>query len=189
MGALDESLITRHRLSVDQYHRMAETGVLEPDARVELIEGELIEMAAIGSRHFAAVSRLNRQLIEAAGSRAVVSVRSCLRLDRYNQPEPDLAILRPRADFYAAALPTGADSLLVIEVSDTTLTFDLRVKARLYAMHGVPEYWVVDLPASQLHVHRVADGQRYRDVTTLLSPANISVPGLDDVAIDLTELF
>ena len=146
METLEEPRITRHRLNVEQYHRMSEAGVFEPDARVELIEGEIIDMAPIGSRHFSAVSRLNRMLVEATGSRAVVSIQQSLRLDRFTEPEPDIAVLKPRDDFYAEALPTGADALLVIEVADSTIAFDLRTKARLYATHGVLTYWVVDLP-------------------------------------------
>lgn len=189
MGALDEPLITRHRLNVDQYHRMAETGVLAPNARVELIEGELIDMAPTGTRHWTAVSRLNLLLVEALRRRALVAVQQSLRIDRHNEPQPDIAVLRWRDDFYRHELPSGPDALLVMEVSDTTLAFDLSTKARLYATHGVPEYWVIDLPASALHMHRGFDGVLYGEVVTLRVPTAVSLPGLDDTGIDLREIF
>lgn len=189
MGALEEPRIIRHRLSVEQYHRMGEAGVLAPDARVELVEGELIEMAPIDSRHFSAVGRLTRLLVEATSTRACVSVQQPLRLDQYNEPEPDLAVLKPRADFYETALPMGTDALLVIEVADSTVAFDLRSKARLYAANGVPVYWVFDLPARLLHVHSDPHDGSYRSVRALTEPATLPVPGLVDISLDLSGLF
>ncbi len=189
METLEEPRLKHHRLTVDQYHRMAETGVLEPDARVELIEGELLDMAPIGTRHWSAVSRLNRLLVQALGERAVVSIQQSIRLDRYTEPEPDVAVLKPRDDFYSGALPTGRDALLVIEVAESSPAYDLRTKARLYATHGVPAYWVVDLAGGRLHCFTAPDGGSFRDEQSAAELGRIAVPGIDDIAIDLTGLY
>ena len=189
METLDEPRITRHRLDVDQYDRMAEAGIFEPDARIELIEGEVIDMATIGTRHYAAVSRLNRLIVQATGERAVVSIQQSLRLDRFSEPEPDVTVAKPRDDFYASALPTGADTFLVIEVADSSLAFDLRTKARLYATHGVAVYWVVDLASDRLHIHSAPRDGAYTDVAALVKPASVALPGFSDIAIDLSGLF
>ena len=119
MDFLEAVQIKRHRLTVEQYHRMEEAGVIVPDARVELIEGNVIEMAPIGRRHHAAVSRLTRLLAQALNDRAIVSTRLAIRLDDMTETKPDLAVCKRCDDFYANALPTGTDALLVIEISDT----------------------------------------------------------------------
>lgn len=150
-----------HRLTVDEYYRMAEAGVLSPDDRVELIEGEIVDMAPIGSGHAAVVRLLTKKLVVAAGARAEVSVQSPLRLGAESEPHPDIALLMPRADSYSARHPTSDDVLLIIEVSESTLHFDLDVKAELYARHRIPEYWVVDLIDDTLHVHRAPRGRAY----------------------------
>ena len=189
MEMLEEPRITRHRLTVDDYHRMAQTGVLAHDARVELIDGEIIEMAPMGTRHHSTILRLSQMLHTAVGERATVMTQLPMRLDRRNEPEPDLALLKPRADFYASAHPCGADSLLVIEVSDTTLGYDVRIKAPLYARHGVPEYWVFDLPGQQLRLFSQAAGGNWGDVQVIVKPGRIALPGLGGVEIDLSSDF
>jgi Uma2 family endonuclease len=189
MDVVEEPRITRHRLTVEQYHRMGEAGVFETDARVELIEGEVIDMAPIGSRHWAIVNRLNLLFVQAVGERAIVSVQSSLRLDPQSEPEPDLALLKPREDFYAGALPSGRDALLVIEVADTTAAFDLKIKARLYALHGVPTYWVVDLPGGMLHTFVSPQGEAYTIAGATATPGLMPLPGLADCVVDLSGLF
>lgn len=186
---LEEPHILRHRLTVEDYYRMAEVGVLEADARVELIEGEVIDMAPTGTKHYAAVMRLDHLIKAAVQGRALVAVQAPLRLNRYSQPEPDLAVLKPRDDFYAAALPTGADTLLVIEVSDTTLAYDVRIKAPLYARHGVAELWVIDLAGGLLRRFCDPQGDSFGDVSATERPGRIALPGLIDTHIDLSGLF
>lgn len=176
-------------LNVVQYHRMGEAGVFAPDARIELIEGEVIEMAPMGSRHFAAVSRLNRLLTAATGDRAIVNSQLPLQLGSMSEPEPDLSVLKPRDDFYANALPTGSDALLVIEVSDTTLAYDVRIKAGLYARNGVPVYWVFDLRTPTLRVFADPRDGAYASVSEWPSPGVTALPGLDGIAFDLQGLL
>lgn len=137
----------RHRFSVEEYHRMADAGLFGEDDRVELLEGEIIDMAPIGSRHAACVHRLTRLLVTRLGDRAIVSVQSPVRLGNLSEPQPDLAVLAPRPDFYAGAHPGPADVVLVVEVADTTSAWDRDVKVPMYGRAGVAEAWVVDLGA------------------------------------------
>lgn len=191
MAALESAeLIRRHRLSVAQYERMGEAGVLAADARVELIEGELIEMAPIGTRHAAAVKRLNHAFNAALGERAVVAVQDPLRLGDYSEPQPDLMLLRPRDDFYGAAHPTAADVLLLVEVSDTTIRFDRAIKLPLYAREKIAEVWIVDLDDLVLRIHRnPADGS-YRDVQDLPAPSGlVELAAFPGIVIDLGGLL
>jgi Uma2 family endonuclease len=137
--------IDRRVFSVDDYYRMVEVGLLREDERVELIEGEVIRMSPIGSRHAACVARLTKLFSRLAGDGAIVWVQNPVRLDDFSEPQPDVALLKPRADFYSHAHPAVADVLLVVEVAETTIGYDRQVKVPLHARAGVPEVWVVDL--------------------------------------------
>jgi Uma2 family endonuclease len=143
-----------HRFSVEEYHRMAGAGLFGDDDRVELVEGEIIDMAPIGSRHAACVDRLNRLLVSRLGERAIVRVQSPVRLSDLSEPQPDVAVLAPRRDFYAGAHPGPADVLVVVEVADTTVAWDRGVKVPLYARAGVAEVWLVDLAGETVEVSR-----------------------------------
>lgn len=190
MGVIDELparvRVSRHRLSVEQYHQMAQAGVLAPDARVELIEGEIIDMAPIGTKHWSVVNRLNQMLVTALQGRAIVSVQSSIRLGDFSEPEPDLAVFKYRPDFYAERLPTGDDALLVIEVADTTAPYDRGVKLPLYAKHSIPEVWIVDLEASIVRFLRRPQGDRYLDVTETDNPGPTPLSALPGVTVDLS---
>jgi Uma2 family endonuclease len=131
---------------------MAEVGVLAPDARVELIEGGIVDMAPIGSRHARAVDLLVERLVVALAGAAIVRAQGPIRLGLRSEPQPDIALLKPRIDRYGGSHPEAVDVFLVIEVSDTTLKFDSEVKARLYARHGIPEFWLVDLNSGELRI-------------------------------------
>lgn len=145
--------VKRHLFDVEEYHRMIETGIIREGARIELIEGELVEMATVGTRHFACVSRLNRLLTRFAGEDYIVSVQNPVRLNGGSEPQPDLALLKPRPDFYENSLPTPEDMLLLVEVSDTTLSYDRNVKLPLYARAGILEVCIVDLNSGTVEVH------------------------------------
>lgn len=144
----------RHRITVDDYYRMADTGILRCGKRVELIDGEIIDRSPIGMVHAAVVNVLVRHFSRHGGDATFVSSQNPLRLDDENEPQPDILILRPRADCYATAHPTAADTLLVIEVADTSLAYDLEVKVPLYARFGIPEVWVIDAATGRTHVFR-----------------------------------
>lgn len=145
---------SRHLITVDAFHRMGETGILGPADRVELIDGEIIDMSPIGALHAAIVARLAMLFSQKLGDTAVVWCQNPLRLDDVNEPEPDIAILRPRSDFYTTAHPGSMDALLVIEVADSSLAYDLGVKVPLYARHGIPEVWVIDAATRRTRVFR-----------------------------------
>ena len=148
------SVPERMRISADRYQKMVATGVLTKYDHVELIDGDMINMAPIGPPHSAVVARLTRLFVLSLGDSAIVSPGASLKLGEYSVPQPDLMLLKPRADFYAAQLPTPPDVLLLVEVSDSSLAFGRGVKRALYARQGVAEYWVVDIPGRRLFVDR-----------------------------------
>lgn len=157
----------RRTFSVDDYYRMAEAGILSEDDRVELVEGEVVDMSPIGSRHQGCVNRLTTLLTEFAARRYVVSVQGPLRLDDRSEPQPDLALLRPRDDFYSGGHPGPGDVLLLIEVSETSASYDREVKLPLYARAGVAEVWVVDLGARTVEVNSHPREGVYTTTTTV----------------------
>jgi Uma2 family endonuclease len=189
MSVAMEDVPRRHRITVEEYHRMAEVGLLAPDARVELIEGEIIYMPPIGSRHAAAVRRLDKLLHRSIAERAIVSCQASLQLGDLNEPQPDFALLAWREDFYEQRNPTAFDTLLVIEVSDTTLRQDLHRKMSLYARHAIPELWVIDVERKQLHAFRNPTGETYADASTPDKPGIMPIAALPGVTVDLSSLF
>jgi len=144
----------RTRISADRYQKMVAAGVLTKYDRVELIDGDIINMAPIGTQHSAATARLNRLFVLSAGDSAIVSPGGPVRLGDYSVPQPDLMLLKPREDFYAGQIPTAPDVLLIVEISDSSLAFDQSTKRALYAEHAIAEYWVVDMPGKCVHVYR-----------------------------------
>lgn len=153
-----------HRYTVDDYYRMATADILHAEDRVELIEGEIIDMAPIGSRHAAAVTRISNLLMQRVGTHAIVATQSPVRLSHDSEPQPDIALLRPRADYYAAAHPGPADVLLIIEVADSTLHFDRDIKLPLYARHGIAEVWLVDIEHAQLTLYTAPQAGNYLQI-------------------------
>jgi Uma2 family endonuclease len=179
----------RHRITVDEYYRMAEIGVLAPDARVELIEGEIIDMAPIGPAHGSVVDQLTRLLVRAAGDSAIVRIQGAVRLSHITEPEPDVAVLRPRTDFYRGSQPTVRDILLLVEVADSTLRYDRDIKVPLYARYGVAETWVFDLQAKRLITHSAPIDGQYRDTATLTDPGLVALTAYPEIRIDLAGVF
>lgn len=179
----------RHAYSVDDYYRMTEAGILRPGDRVELIEGEIIDRVPIGSRHAAAVKRIAHILRQTVGERAYLSVQDPVRLGRYSEPQPDIALLLPRTDFYAAAHPGPADVLLIVEVADSTLRFDRDIKLPLYARHDIPEVWLVDIENAQFTIHTGPQADGYAQTRTVTTLAQIEVPGVAGAVVDLSGLF
>jgi Uma2 family endonuclease len=179
----------RHRFTVADYHRMAETGMLAPNARVELIEGEILDMPPIGSPHAGTVGFLGKRLERAAGDHALVFVQNPIFIEMNNEPQPDLMLLRPRPDFYRSSHPTPADVLLIIEVAESSLAYDTQIKLPLYAHHGIPEVWIADLPNRRFLVHRTPTRTGYQDVQTLTDLSAVTLLMLPGVTIDLSDLF
>jgi Uma2 family endonuclease len=158
--------VERRTWTVRDYYRMAETGILSPDERVELLNGEVVRMTPVGSRHAAAVSRLQDWLQRRLPEGMQLRVQQPVRLSERSEPEPDLAVVRARDDFYAGAHPGGPDVLLVVEVAETSLTYDTGVKRDAYAREAIPELWVVDLGRGKVLAYaEPRDGQYTRAET------------------------
>ncbi|MEM9821642.1 MAG: Uma2 family endonuclease [Bacteroidota bacterium] len=145
-------MFERRLLTVDEYHRMGEVGILS-EKRIELIKGEIIKMTPIGKKHFACVNKLTDLLTEALRGDAIISVQNPIVLDEYSEPEPDLAVLKYRKDYYANKRATAKDTSLIIEVADTSIEYDRTIKAALYAKAKVREYWIVDLAVECVEVY------------------------------------
>ena len=157
--------IAKRCFTVAEYNRMGEAGILQEDDRVELIEGEIIEMSPIGRRHAACVGRLTDIFSKLLAERAIVWVQNPVVLNDYAEPQPDVALLRRREDFYERSLPAPGDVLLIVEVADTTLEYDRQIKVPLYARAGISEVWVVNVMDEQVEVYtRPAEGV-YQDVS------------------------
>lgn len=189
MSVVMNDWIPRHRITVDEYYRMAEVGILPPDARVELIEGEIIDMPPIGTGHGGTVMQLNQLLQNAVRDRAQLFVQSAERLSDISEPQPDFALVKPRADFYKKKHPTPDDTFLIIEVSESSLRYDLQVKAPLYARHQVPEYWVIDLKGRQVRFFRSPQSGQYADVSSTGTPGVVAPVMLPEVQIDLAHVL
>ena len=184
-----ESVSPHRRITIDEYYDMARTGLIAPDARVELIEGEVVHVAPIGDRHGDAVEELDELLHRAVTGRARVRCQMPVRIGRYSQPEPDLVVMRPRVGRSDRGHPSAADVFLIVEVSDSTLRYDLDVKVPLYARHGVAEVWVVDLKHQTLHLHRSPDQGSYQYIASVTDGGPIAIPGVGSATIDLSEIL
>jgi Uma2 family endonuclease len=148
--------------TVEEYHRIVEAGALDEGNKVELIEGEIYPMAAMGSLHAACVDRLNKFFAARVGDAVIVRVQCPVELDDASEPEPDVSLLKFREDFYAGGHPKPSDILLAVEVSDTTLAFDTNVKLPTYARTGIPEVWIADLRANTIRIHTNLEDGEYR---------------------------
>lgn len=178
--------LTKRLFTVGDYHRMVDAGILSERDRVELIEGEILAMTPIGPSHGAAVDRATRAMVTATGDNAIVRVQGSVQLNAYTQPQPDIALLRPKTDFYATQLPGPADILLIGEMAQSSLEYDRTVKARLYAQNGVFEYWIADLDHDCVFVHSDLRDGIYRTVRQLQRGEVIAPSLLPDcqIAVD-----
>jgi len=182
--------LRRRRFTLDEYHRMGETGILGEDARVELIEGEIIEMSPIGSRHAATVARIQYLFSTRLGDRAVVWSQNPLLLAQVqSEPQPDVMLLARRSDFYAAGLPEPAAVRLLVEVADSSLPYDRRTKFPLYARAGVAEAWLVDLDGGRVEIHRGASSAGYQDVRVARAGETFSPAAFPELTVTLRDLL
>lgn len=182
-------VLTRRRFTVEEYHRMGEAGILPEDERVELIEGEIVMMTPIGPPHAGSVNRLTRLWTSRLGDRAIVQVQNPVRLTLDTEPQPDLALLRPRADFYAKSHPQATDVFLLIEVADTTAETDRRVKIPLYAKAGIPEVWLLDLSADRVEVYRQPTPDGYRQVLSFSRGQAFAPGAFSDLTLTADDLL
>lgn len=182
--------VTRRRFTADEYLAMGDAGILRAEDRVELIDGDIIAMTPIGRRHVAMVNRLTRLLVTRLGDAAIVQPQGSLRLDVASEPQPDLAILRHRDDFYETGeRPTVDDILLLVEVADSSLRYDLGPKAGFYARHGIREYWVVDLNSDTVMRHAEPVDGTYRLVAPLSPDTAFTANRLPGMTLRLPDIF
>lgn len=179
--------LPRRRLSADEYDQMIEAGILDEDDRVELLNGELIQMAAMGGPHVNCVMRLNHRITPAVLGRAFVLVQSSFRLSDFSEPEPDLVVIRERE--YDDRLAVSADVLLVIEVADSTLRSDRDVKIPMYAAEGIPEAWLVDVRRKRVTVYRDPTPDGYQTVTVHTRGAVLTPLAFPDLELRWEDIF
>ena len=181
--------LLRRRFTVNEYHRMAQTGILSENDRVELIDGEIVEMTPIGSRHAACVDRLNHLFTSQLEGQAIVRVQNPIRLGLHSEPQPDLALLRPRPDFYADAHPGPEDVLLVVEVAETSADPDRTIKIPLYARAGIPTVWLVDLSSSQIEIYTHPTPDHYQHVNQLRPGRSIPLEPFAKITLTVNQIL
>lgn len=182
-----------YAICVDEFLRMGEAGIFAPHARLELIEGGILEMAPIGSPHAGAVNLLTELFVQRAQGRATVAIQNPFIADKFSMPQPDLLLLKPRADRYSKSHPMPADILLLIEVADLTLRFDLRRKVPLYAQRSVCEVWIVDLNDCVVRVFRELKNGEYRETfaasCSALPGDTVAPVAFPQIEINVAEIF
>ncbi len=183
------SEITRKRFPTRDYYKMAEVGILGANDRVELIDGQVVEMSPKGPRHAATVYAFDSVLKNALGIRAMVRVQLPVHIDEFNEPEPDIAVVVPRDDRYVGAHPTPDEVILVVEVSESTLAFDCGVKAPLYAIAGIKEYWIADRTTDQIRIFRNPEGDGYRTVEAVGPGGTVTIQAFGKVALRVSDLL
>ena len=180
----------RRLFTVEEYHLMGKTGIIGEDDRVELLEGEIFQMSPVGSRHAACVDRLAYLFFRVLQGQAIVRVQNPLRLSGYSEPQPDLALLKCRSDFYSLAHPGPEDVLLLVEVMESSQDYDREVKLPLYARHGVSEVWLVDLEGQAVEVYRRPSAEGYREVRRITpGSGSLSVESLPEVSLPPEEIL
>jgi Uma2 family endonuclease len=180
---------TAHRFTVEEYGRMGEAGVFSPDVRVELIEGEIVDMSPIGDRHAACVGWLTQTITLLLQRAYLVWAQNPVQLDNYSEPEPDILVLRPRDDFYRNGKPHPEDVLLLIEVSDSTLGFDRKRKVPLYARKGIPEVWIVNINEERVETFTDPSGGAYQTTAAFSRGEEVQSRSLAALRLDVSEIF
>jgi len=181
--------LLRRKFTVEQYHKMVDSGILKEDDRVELIRGEIIEMSPIGTKHSACVARLTRLFTVLLGTRAIVWAQNPIVLQNHSEPQPDVTLLKPRDDFYESAHPQPEDIYLLIEVADTTVKYDKEVKIPLYAEDGIIEVWLVDINEETVELYREPAANGYQNLRKFVVGENLSIGVFSDVNINVKEIF
>jgi Uma2 family endonuclease len=181
--------IRRRRFTREEYHRLADVGILHEDDRVELIEGEIVQMTPIGRHHAACVAELNRLLVPAVGQRALLWPQNPITLPDDTEPQPDIVLLRPRADRYLQDDARPEDVLLLIEVADTSQRYDRLVKLPLYGRAGVPEVWIVDLPGEVIEVYRRPTPSGYAHVEPVGRGGAVAPAAFPDIVLPVDTIL
>lgn len=181
--------LLRRKFTVEQYHKMVESGILKEDERVELIRGEIIEMSPIGAKHAACVNRLVNLLVQLLGKRVIVAAQNPVALNNNSEPQPDVALLKPRDDFYATAHPQPQDIFLLIEVADSTILYEREEKIPLYAKADIIEVWLVDINEQIVEVYQQSIAAGYQHIQKFTSGQSLSIKAFPNVNITVNEIF
>ncbi len=183
------SPVTRKRFRVEEFHKMTELGILPEESGWEIVDGYLIDKMSIGSKHASTVKRLNRILTKLVKDNAIVSVQDPIRLDDYNEPEPDIALLKPREDFYSKNHPLPQEILLLIEVSDSTIEYDRKIKKTLYAKAGITEFWIINLQDDTLEFYSQPKNGNYRLARILESGETLKLNSIENLTLTINEIL
>jgi len=186
---LAQPRLNTFRLNISQYHQMSEAGIFSENDKVELINGEIIEMSPIGRRHTACVNRLNSVFSQLLGKKVIVAVQNPIILNNLSEPEPDIALLKPRADFYESGHPQPQDIFLLIEVADSSLEYDRDVKIPLYASSGITEVWLVDIYEQVIIVYRYPSENGYSDIQKLSRGEKISIQAFSEINLVVDDIL
>ena len=186
---LAQPRLNTFRLNVSQYHQMSEASILSENDKVELINGEIIEMSPIGRRHTACVNRLNSVFSQLLGKKVIIAVQNPIILNNLSEPQPDIALLKPRADFYESGHPQPQDIFLLIEVADSSLEYDRDVKIPLYASSGITEVWLVDIYEQVIIVYRYPSENGYSDIQKLSRGEKMSIQAFPEVNLVVDDIL
>jgi Uma2 family endonuclease len=181
--------LRRYRFNVEQYHKLGEIGLFAEGDRIELIDGDLALMSPRSTHHIACVINLGALLVMAFLETGVVSVQNPIRLNDFTEPLPDFAVFRPQPHGYRESMPTGRDTLLVIEVADSTVRYDRNIKLPRYAEAGVPEVWIVDLQANEIEISWAARGRRYTSSRVYLPGQVVESPTVSELRLDVDAIL
>lgn len=185
--------MTRYRkrrlITLVEYHKMIESGILGPKDKIELINGQILHMSPIGSKHQAMVDKLTQLFIILFKDEVIVRTQGPISIPELSEPEPDITLLKPKADFYADQHPGPQDIYLVVEVSDTTLEFDRNEKLALYAKAGIPEYWIINLAAQQIECYTQPQGKLYKYCTFATANDQLSTNSFPDKSFNVNQLL
>ncbi|KJH72192.1 Uma2 family endonuclease [Aliterella atlantica] len=181
--------LLRKQFTVWDYHQMVKAGILKEDERVELIAGEIIKMSPIGTLHAAQVKRLINLFAEILGASVIVAAQDPVQLSDYSEPQPDIALLKRRTDFYATAHPQPQDVLLLVEVADTTIDYDRSVKMPLYAASNISEAWIVDINGQNIEVYRQPASDGYQHIQTFQRGQSLFIQAFPEINLNVDELL
>ncbi len=181
--------IVRKRFRADEVYKMTEIGILPEESGWELIDGYLIDKMSIGSKHSGTVNILTQILMNLLMGKAIVAVQNPVHIDDYNEPEPDIAVLKPREDFYRKKLPEPPEVLLLIEVSDSTVEYDRDIKKTLYANAGIAEFWLVNLKQNTVERYSSPRNGSYRLAEILESGEKIKAGTIENLELQVDEIL
>ena len=184
-----EAQLERYPITTDVYHQMIKQGILTSNDKIELLEGDLIKMSAVGPRHAACVDRLSEILRTEFGKSITLRHQNPVELSDFSEPEPDIAILRRREDFYAHAHPAPGDVLLLIEISESTLKKDRGIKLSAYAKAGIVEYWIVNLQDDIIEVYTSPAGSSYQVTRIVHRHETLSPVLLSSIILEADEVL